>query len=71
MPSPTVAFNHGVASGDPYANSVILWTRITPPQDFKEPIDGTWQASLSAGFEPGSIVDSGTFNTSASRDWTV
>jgi len=71
MPSPIVAFNHGVASGDPYANSVILWTRITPPQSFNEPIDGTWQASLSAGFEPGSIVDNGTFSTSASRDWTV
>ena len=71
MPSPIVAFNHGVASGDPYANSVILWTRITPPQSFNEPIDGTWQASLSPGFEPSSIVDSGTFSTTASRDWTV
>lgn len=71
MPSPTVAFNHGVASGDPYSNSVILWTRLSPPQDFKDPISVTWQASLSAGFEPGSIVDSGTFSTTASRDWTV
>ena len=24
---------HGVASGDPYANSVILWTRCSPMQD--------------------------------------
>ena len=71
MPSPSVAFNHGVASGDPYSNSVILWTRITPPQGYNEQIDGSWQASLSAGFEPGTIVDSGTFSTSASRDWTV
>lgn len=23
-------FTHGVASGDPYANSVILWTRLAP-----------------------------------------
>ena len=23
-------FTHGVASGDPYPNSVILWTRISP-----------------------------------------
>lgn len=23
-------FTHGVASGDPYANSVILWTRVAP-----------------------------------------
>jgi alkaline phosphatase D len=26
-------FTHGVASGDPYAESVILWTRIAPTQD--------------------------------------
>lgn len=26
-------FTHGVASGDPYSNSVILWTRISPMQD--------------------------------------
>ncbi|KAL2132391.1 hypothetical protein VTI74DRAFT_3868 [Chaetomium olivicolor] len=25
-----VNFTHGVASGDPYANSVILWTRLAP-----------------------------------------
>ena len=71
MPSPTVAFNHGVASGDPYSNSVILWTRLSPPQGFNDPISVSWQASLSPGFETGSIVDSGTFSTSAARDWTV
>lgn len=26
-------FTHGVASGDPYADSVILWTRISPTDD--------------------------------------
>lgn len=26
-------FTHGVASGDPYANSVILWTRCSPTLD--------------------------------------
>ncbi|KAF2827935.1 hypothetical protein CC86DRAFT_288876 [Ophiobolus disseminans] len=26
-------FTHGVASGDPYPNSVILWTRIAPQSD--------------------------------------
>ena len=26
-------FTHGVASGDPYPNSVILWTRIAPTKD--------------------------------------
>lgn len=26
-------FTHGVASGDPYSDSVILWTRISPMSD--------------------------------------
>lgn len=26
-------FTHGVASGDPYPNSVILWTRVAPQSD--------------------------------------
>ncbi|RYP54975.1 hypothetical protein DL768_000291 [Monosporascus sp. mg162] len=26
-------FTHGVASGDPYADSVILWTRVAPSED--------------------------------------
>ncbi|KIW04888.1 uncharacterized protein PV09_04063 [Verruconis gallopava] len=26
-------FTHGVASGDPYPNSVILWTRVAPSSD--------------------------------------
>jgi alkaline phosphatase D len=29
-PGPTSVFSHGVASGDPLADSVILWTRVTP-----------------------------------------
>ena len=28
--SGTVSFDHGVASGDPLHDKVILWTRITP-----------------------------------------
>ncbi len=71
MAASPVSFVHGVASGDPYANSVILWTRITPPQGSAEGIDVSWEISRSAGFEAGSIVDSGLFSTSAGRDWTV
>jgi alkaline phosphatase D len=29
----TLNFTHGVASGDPYPNSVILWTRAAPQSD--------------------------------------
>ena len=66
-----ISFSHGVASGDPYANSVILWTRVTPPSVFNGLIDVAWEASLSPGFEPSLIIDSGRFSTSAARDWTV
>lgn len=33
-------FTHGVASGDPYADSVILWTRVGPTND-NDPSDIT------------------------------
>jgi len=65
------SFVHGVASGDPYADSAILWTRVTPPAGFAGLLDVRWEVSRSAGFEAGSIIDSGTFSTSADRDWTV
>ena len=71
MPASLISFAHGVASGDPYASSVILWTRITPPEGTAGQVDVSWQVSRSAGFEAGAIVDSGTFGTSADRDWTV
>jgi predicted extracellular nuclease/phosphodiesterase/alkaline phosphatase D-like protein len=66
-----LAFSHGVASGDPYADSVILWTRVTPPAGFAGLLDVQWEVSTSAGFEAGSIVDRGVFATSVARDWTV
>ena len=36
-------FTHGVASGDPWADSVILWTRIAPTNDSNQsevPVSG-------------------------------
>jgi phosphodiesterase/alkaline phosphatase D-like protein len=71
MPVPAISFSHGVASGDPYQDSVILWTRITPPQEYTGLVDVRWEVSTSAGFEPGSITGSGVFSTSGERDWTV
>ena len=37
-------FLHGVASGDPWPNSVILWTRIAPSEESEDstaPVDGS------------------------------
>ena len=36
---PAVAFNHGVASGDPLADRVILWTRVTPTDALPRTVD--------------------------------
>jgi len=71
MSVPSVSFIHGVASGDPYVDSVILWTRITPSSGLTEPLNVQWEIAERADFAPGSIKGSGIFSTSASRDWTV
>jgi len=62
-------FRHGVASGDPLADRVILWTRITPAAKQSGPIEVTWQVTQSADFR--SPVTRGRFTTDAGRDYTV
>ena len=31
-------FTHGVASGDPLADGVVLWTRVVPNKEFEKAI---------------------------------
>jgi alkaline phosphatase D len=68
-------FRHGVASGDPLPDTVLLWTRVTPtpaakPGSGKGPRAAvTWEVSTRKDFRR--IVRRGTFVTSASRDHTV
>jgi len=71
MSTTNIRFAHGVASGDPYADSVILWTRISPADGFVGSQNVQWEIASSADFAPGSINGSGSFTTSSSRDWTV
>jgi alkaline phosphatase D len=66
-PSPAGPFQHGVASGDPLPDGVILWTRVTPDGDGPVPL--TWQLASDPGLEQ--IVASGTAETDADRDFTV
>ncbi len=61
-------FYHGVASGDPLQDRVILWTRVTP-EDSTIKVSVKWELSESSKFE--SILKSDTTSTSASRDFTV
>jgi alkaline phosphatase D len=63
-------FQHGVASGDPLADRMILWTRVTPPD---LPPDQSMSVRWRIGADPElrRIVSSGTAATSAARDYTV
>lgn len=67
--APAVQFAHGVASGDPLADRVMLWTRVTPPADFSAEIPVQWEVASDAAFA--SIVARGEVRTSATRDYTV
>lgn len=64
------AFYHGVASGDPLPDGVIIWTRITP-NDYlpTENIPVSWEISSSADFTV--IISAGEYFANAERDYTV
>lgn len=63
----TGAFAHGVASGDPFANSVVLWTRVSPDSDGD--IDVMWEVSRDNNFTE--ISRSGSFTANKARDYCV
>ena len=60
-------FPQGVASGDPMANSVILWTRRPP---VKESAAEKLVVEISTTPEFKKILAGGTANISADSDWT-
>jgi len=64
-----VAFRHGVASGDPQTDRVILWTRIPPTDPASGPVSYTWSLDPVDRRAGGSKSGSGV--TDAGRDFTV
>ena len=62
-------FRHGVASGDPLSDRVILWTRVTPPEGSTRPIDVRWSLASDAALSR--VVMSGTARAVLDRDFTV
>jgi len=66
-PAPVVQFLHGVASGDPLADRVILWTRAATASTTA--FDVLWEMSADEQFS--SLVAQGTTTTSDQRDYTV
>ena len=73
-------FGYGVASGDPTADSLIIWTRATPPAAKGEPVAAPgsglgrsipvrWQVARDARFTK--LAAHGTVHTSPASDHTV
>ena len=63
-----VRFDHGVASGDPAPDSVVVWTRVTPPEGFQGSLPVTVSISDRADFAQ---ADTRTLTTGPDRDYTV
>lgn len=62
---PLEVFRHGVASGDPDAGSLVLWTRVTA----SEPVEVEWELAHDAAFLR--TVQAGRLWTGPDRDFTV
>jgi alkaline phosphatase D len=60
-------FTHGVTSGEPASDSMLLWTRFVPADE--KPIHLTVEMSTSADFA--AIVAKGAAITGPWRDWTT
>lgn len=58
-------FRHGVASGDPDASSLVLWTRVTATA----PVEVEWEIAADESFSR--TVRRGRFRTGPERDFTV
>ncbi|NNP76055.1 alkaline phosphatase [Acinetobacter sp. Ac_3412] len=63
-----VNFEHGVASGDPLQDRVILWTRLTPSESSAR-LQVTWEIALDQQFKQ--IIKTDKVTTTASQDFTV
>ncbi|HRW98969.1 MAG TPA: PhoD-like phosphatase N-terminal domain-containing protein, partial [Cyclobacteriaceae bacterium] len=61
-------FYHGVASGDPLPDRVIIWTRVTPEKIISS-IPVTWEIAETPEFT--SVYKSDTLSAKLARDYTV
>ena len=65
--APDLLFAHGVASGDPLRDRVVIWTRATTHTP--GPVELAWEVAEDEGFAR--VVASGRAAAAAVRDHTV
>ena len=66
---PPAVFRHGVASGDPLTDRVMLWTRATPRVETASAVPVRWILADDERLQR--VVARGTVETSSARDFTV
>lgn len=72
-----MTFGHGVASGDPLSDSVVLWTRWTPSADDSpsgpDPVEDLVEIEWVVALDPAlaDVVDRGPVTTGPDHDYTV
>jgi alkaline phosphatase D len=64
----SATFTHGVASGDPLHDAVVLWTRAVPNTG-SEPVTVRWEVATDAEFI--NLTHSGQTQVSAEHDYTI
>jgi len=70
VPEPCMEpFYHGVASGDPLDDRVIIWTRVTSPDENQNPVIVNWKMATDTAMSD--IIQSGSVITTHERDYTV
>lgn len=65
----SVAFLHGVASGDPQPDGMVIWTRVTPADPSVRTVRVDW--SVWRDGDAAASVASGTVEAGPDRDFTV
>ncbi len=66
-PGPETLFSHGLASGDPLLDSVILWTRLSPETD--SVVEAFFEVALDPEFEMRVAAD--YIDSNPDRDQTI
>lgn len=62
-----ISFDHGVASGDPLTDSVVIWTRVTPEDETNVKV--SWQVATDESFE--NLINEDFTTVGSDRDYTV
>lgn len=61
-------FYHGVASGDPLSNAVILWTRFTDDTLSVDSVELNWRVATDTAMT--NVISNGTGYAKLLKDWT-